>query len=106
MASHFSELYGCKIKAVTVLSRKCDIVFALFDSYSRPEDIESRLELRDIMQKLIDLFPAALERQGYFYWAMNESMYPPGYVARRCLSPSDFADTIQLRYSRLMYKQT
>ncbi len=106
MASHFSKLYGRRINAVTVLSRKCDIVFAIFDSYSRPEDVETRLEMRDIFRELIEIFPGAIERQGYFYWAMNESMYPPGYVARRYLMPSDFADTCQLRYSRLMYKQT
>ncbi|KAF8912400.1 hypothetical protein CPB85DRAFT_1301798 [Mucidula mucida] len=87
MASHFSKLYGRRINAVTVLSRKCDIVFAIFDSYSRPEDVETRLEMRDIFRELIEIFPGAIERQGYFYWAMNESMYPPGY-------------------SRLMYKQT
>ncbi|KAF9014504.1 hypothetical protein BDZ89DRAFT_1076554 [Hymenopellis radicata] len=86
MASHFTKLYGHRFMAATVLSRKCDIVLALFDNYSRPKDVESRRKVRDIMRELVKIFPAARERRGYFYWAMNESMYPRGY-------------------SRLMYKQ-
>ncbi len=66
------------MKAVTVLSRKCDIVLALFDSYSRPDNAESRRKLRDVMEKLVKIFPAAHERCGWFYWAMNDSMYPQG----------------------------
>ncbi|KAF8912435.1 hypothetical protein CPB85DRAFT_598475 [Mucidula mucida] len=79
MASHFAKLYGCRMKAVTVLSCKCDIVLALFDSYSRPDNTESRRKLRDVMEKLVKIFPAAHERCGWFYWAMNDSMYPEGY---------------------------
>ncbi|KAF9014511.1 hypothetical protein BDZ89DRAFT_1076564 [Hymenopellis radicata] len=70
MASHFAELYDHSIEAVIGLSRKCDIVLALFDNYSRPKDVESR------------------RKAGYFYWAMNESMYPSG-----AYSPAMYKDS-------------
>ncbi|KAF9014515.1 hypothetical protein BDZ89DRAFT_1076567 [Hymenopellis radicata] len=79
MASHFAELYDHSFEAVLVYSRKCDIVLAVFDNYSRPKDAESRRKVRDIMRELVKIFPAARERRGYFYWAMNESMYPQRY---------------------------
>ncbi len=92
IASHFSTLFGCRIEAPAVLSRKCDLVLALYDSYSRPADAKSRRNLRDVMEKLLKIFPAARERCGWSYWATNDSMYPEGCVAQRCSLPCYHAD--------------
>ncbi|KAF8912431.1 hypothetical protein CPB85DRAFT_598342 [Mucidula mucida] len=79
MAVHFSELYGRRIEISTAFSNKCDIVFALFDNYSRPDDTETQDVIKDILGKLVKLFPAAGERLGYFFSSLNERMYPEGY---------------------------
>ncbi|KAF8912430.1 hypothetical protein CPB85DRAFT_1434483 [Mucidula mucida] len=76
MAIHFSELYGRRIEISTALSH----------NYLRPDDTETQDVIKDILGKLVKLFPAAGERLGYFFSSLNERMYPEGY-------------------SRLMYKQ-